>query len=133
MEWEHARSHVLLPYNRCDETKANRLIQRLWNIDALDSEYSYFLDYVKAVVNTSIGSFKTLNRFVTDKRFEYLDMSIVARDVHPPIKVEVSGFDRNFKPPIVQVFTEMGVCYAINAILEVDLMGTQSKDSSVFD
>lgn len=44
-------------HNRYDETKAKRLIQRLWNIDALYSEYSYFLDYVEAVVNTSIASF----------------------------------------------------------------------------
>lgn len=52
-------------------------------------------------------------------------MSIVARDVHPQITVEVSGFDHNFKPPIVQVLTEMEVCYAINAILKVDLMSTK--------
>lgn len=100
------------------------MIQRLWNIDAQSSEYSYFLDYVKAVVNTSISSFKTLNRFVNDKRFEYLDMLIVARDVHPNIKVAVSSFDRNYNPAIVQVMTEMGVCFAINAILEVNLMST---------
>lgn len=96
----------------------------MWNIDALDKEYSYFLDYVKAVVNTSISSFKTLNRFVNDKRFENLDMLIVAKDVHPSVNVKVSGFDPNYKPPIVQIITEMGICYAINAVLEVNLMST---------
>lgn len=96
----------------------------MWNIDALDNEYSYFLDYVKAVVNTSISSFKTLNRFVNDKRFEYLDMLIVAKDVHPSVNVKVGGFDPNYKPPIVQIITEMGICYAINAVLEVNLMST---------
>lgn len=113
-------------HNRIDEAKARKLIKSLWNINADDKEFSHFLDYVKMVVNTSISSLKTFHRFANDKRFEYLDMLVVARDVHPNINSAIiSGFDPSFNPTIVEVMTEKGICYAINAILAENLQSTQ--------
>lgn len=112
-------------HNRIDSVKAQYLIKRLWNIDLNDVEYSYFLDYVGMVVNTSISSFKTFERFAEDKRFDNTDMTIIAKDVHPNVNSILSGFDPNFNPQISEVMTEMGICYSVNAILESNLLGTK--------
>jgi hypothetical protein len=90
-----------------------------------DVEYLYFLEYVQMVVNTSISSFKTFKRFARDRRLESIDMSIIAKDVHPNINSIISGFDPNFNPQISEVITEMGICYSVNAILEANLLGTK--------
>lgn len=112
-------------HNRIDRVKAQYLIKRHWNIDSNDVEYLYFLDYVSMVVNTSISSFKSFKRFASDKRFDIIDMSIIARDVHPNVNSIISSFESNFNPSIFEVMTEKGICYSVNAALESKLLGTK--------
>lgn len=111
--------------NRFDDLRAQYLIERLWNIGKKDVEYAYFLDFIKLVSNTSISSFKLFNRYANDKRFEYLDMSIVAKDVHPNVNAIISAFVPTINPRYVQVMTERGICYSVNSQLQSQLMGTK--------
>lgn len=111
-------------HNRVDEAKAKRLIKRLWNVESNDDEYSHFLDYVKMVTNTTIASFGRFNRFANDKRLEFVDMFLIAKDVHPDMNSIVSSFDPNFNPEIVEVMTERGICYSINSILSAGAVST---------
>lgn len=77
------------------------------------------------VVNASISSFKMFKRFAGDKRLEKIDMSIIAKDVHPNVNAIVFGFDLNLNPPVSEVMTEKGICYSVNAFLAIDLFGTK--------
>jgi hypothetical protein len=112
-------------HNRFDDLRAQYLIERLWNVGRKDAEYPYFREFIKLVSNTSISSFKLYNRFANDKRFEYLDMSIVAKDVHPNVNSIISGWLPTINPRLVQVMTETGVCYSVNSLLQSQLMGTK--------
>lgn len=111
--------------NRIDTIRAQYLIKRLWNIDPNDAEYSYFFDYVATVVNASISSLEAFQKFASDKRFENIDMSIIAKDVHPNVNSIVFGFDSNLNPQISEVMTEKGICYSVNAVLETNMLGTK--------
>jgi hypothetical protein len=112
-------------HNRIDDLRAQYLIERLWNIGRKDVEYPYFFEFIKLVSNTSISSFKLFNRYANDKRFEYLDMSIVAKDVHPNVNSIISGFVPTINPRFVQVMTEKGICFSVNSLLQSQLMGTK--------
>jgi hypothetical protein len=112
-------------HNRIDTIRAQYLIKRLWNIDSNDAEYFYFFDYVATVVNASISSFDNFQRFASDKRFESIDMSIIAKDVHPNVNLIVFGYDSNLNPQISEVMTEKGICYSVNAVLETNMLGTK--------
>lgn len=110
---------------RIDNVRAQYLIKRLWNIESFDEEFIYFMDYITTVVNSSIDSFINFNRFANDKRFEFLDMLTVAREVHPTISAVVSGFNPNFNTPLVEIITEKGICYSLNAILSATILSTK--------
>lgn len=112
-------------HNRIDEKRADILINRLWNIDRSNEDYSTYLDYVKMVANASISSLKLFSRFANDKRFKFADMFFIAKEVHPVVNAIVSAFDPKLNPKIVQVMTEKGVCYAVNAVVEESLLSTK--------
>ena len=116
---------TLCYHNRFDEAKAQRLIKRFWNIELNDDEYFHFLDYVKLVTNATIASFGSFNRFADDKRLEFVDMLLIAKDIHPDMNSIVSSFDPNFNPDIVEVMTERGICYSINSILSAEALSTK--------
>ena len=110
---------------RIDKIRAQYLIKRLWNTETSDDEFIYFMDYITAVVNASIESLTHFNRFANDKRFEYLDMLTVAREVHPIISSVVSGFNPNLNTPLVEIITERGICYSLNAVLSTTILSTK--------
>jgi hypothetical protein len=112
-------------HNRVDTIRTQYLIKRLWNIDANDVEYSYFFDYVSTVVNASVSFFDNFKRYAGDKRLQKIDMSIIAKDAHPNVNSIVFGFDTNLNPQISEVMTERGICYAVNAVLETNMLGTK--------
>lgn len=90
-----------------------------------EPEYEYFLDFIKLVANTTISDFKQFNRYTNDRRFEFLDMSIVARDVHPNVDMAITGFAPSVTAKIEQVFTEKGICYSVNSVFQSRLFGTR--------
>ena len=103
-------------HQRVDEARAQYLIKRLWNIERIDEEYSYFLAYVKAVVNVN-ETFAKFNRFANDKRLEYISMLTIAKEVHPVINSVISSFDTNAEFAMNEIITEKGICYSINSML----------------
>lgn len=109
-------------HRRVDESRAQYLIKRLWNIEKSDSEFKYFLDYVKAVVNIN-ESYSKFNRFANDKRLEYISMLTIAKDVHPVINSVISSFDTNAEFAMSEIITEKGICYSVNSIIS-GLIGT---------
>jgi hypothetical protein len=52
-------------------------------------------------------------------------MFVIAKDVHPNVNSIISGFDPNLNPRIIEVMTERGICYSVNAILATNLQGTK--------
>lgn len=112
-------------HNRFDHAKAQDLIDHLWNVKNGEPEYEYFLDFIKLVANTTISDFKQFNRYTNDRRFEFLDMSIVARDVHPNVDMAITGFAPSVTAKIEQVFTEKGICYSVNSVFQSRLFGTR--------
>lgn len=74
------------------------------------------MDYVKAVVNINESNSK-FNRYVNDKRLEYINMLTIAKEVHPVINSVISSFDTNAEFAMNEIITEKGVCYSVNSIL----------------
>lgn len=109
-------------HRRIDESRAQYLIKRLWNIEQTDDEYKYFLDYVKAVVNIN-ETYSKFNRFANDKRLEYISMLTIAKEVHPVINSVISSFDTNAEFAMNEIITEKGICYSVNSIIS-GLIGT---------
>lgn len=112
-------------HNRFDEKKAKELIRRFWNVDSSDSEFSYIREYLKLVANASMHNFKLFSKYANDKRFEFVDMVVIAKDIHPTAGAVVSSFDPSYNPQTVELMTERGICYTINGILAADLQGTK--------
>lgn len=101
------------------------MIRRFWNVDSTDDEYPYFLDYLRVVANASMFNFNLFSKYANDKRFEFVDMVVIAKDVHPNAEAIVSSFDPRYNPQPVEVMTERGICYTINGILSANLQGTK--------
>jgi hypothetical protein len=99
---------------RIDDVKVKNLIKDLWNIKPVDMEYQYFIDYVNLVANTTMYTFWAFNRFVNDKRLEYVDMVKIAEQIMPNVEAYVTSFDLNFKPIIEKVMTEIGMYHTVN-------------------
>lgn len=112
-------------HKRIDIVKAQKLIKRYWNVEAIDSEYEYFMDYVNLVANTSIYSFRQFAQYVNDRRLEFVDMATIAENLIPNVNVNISGFDTNLNPMIVEIMTERGICHTINGILASALFSTK--------
>lgn len=116
-EWNGTLPAITICYHkRVDESRAEEVINRLWNVQRSDGEFRYFMDYVYAVVNVS-GSNLRFNRFVNDKRLEFVDMLTIAREVHPRMKSVVSSFDTTAEFEMREIVTEKGICYTVNSIL----------------
>lgn len=116
-EWNGTLPAITICYHkRVDEMKAAKLITRLWNIQKDDGEFRYFMDYINEVVNVS-GSSLRFNRFVNDKRLEFVDMLTIAREVHPKIKSVISSYDTTAEFDMKEIVTEKGICYTVNSIL----------------
>lgn len=101
------------------------MIKKLWNVEPTDDEFPYFLDYLRVVSNTTMYNFKLFSKYANDKRFEFVDLVIISKDIHPTAGAVVSSFDPSFNPQIVEVMTERGICYTINGILAAKLQGTK--------
>lgn len=69
-------------HQRIDDSRARNLIKRLWNVEKYEDEFDYFMDFVKSVVNITIGNFRSFNRFSNDKRLEFLNMLSIAKEVN---------------------------------------------------
>lgn len=116
-DWNGTLPAISVCYHkRVDEARAANLIKRLWNIDKFNDEFQYFMDYVKAVVNINESNSK-FNRYVNDKRLEYINMLTIAKEVHPVINSVISSFDTNAEFAMNEIITEKGVCYSVNSIL----------------
>ncbi|CRK95957.1 CLUMA_CG009401, isoform A [Clunio marinus] len=102
-------------HNRINESKAQDLIKRLWGYEQDDEEYSYFFNYIQAVVNVN-ESFSKFNRFANDKRLEYINMLTIAKEVHPLINSIVSSYDTLVEFKMNEIITEKGICYNVNSI-----------------
>lgn len=74
------------------------------------------MDYVRAVVYVNETNLK-FNRFVNDKRLEFVNMLTIVREVHPKIKSVISSFDTNAEFEMNEIVTERGVCYIVNSML----------------
>lgn len=103
-------------HNRVDEARAQSLIKRLWNIEKNDEEFSYFLNFVKAIVYTN-ATYSKFNLYVNDKRLEFINMLTIAKEVHPVINSVVSSFDTNAEFTMTEIITEKGICYSVNSII----------------
>lgn len=116
-DWNGTLPAISVCYHkRVDEARAASLIKRLWSVDKIDDEFQYFMDYVKAVVNINESNSK-FNRYVNDKRLEYINMLTIAKEVHPVINSVISSFDTNAEFAMNEIITEKGVCYSVNSIL----------------
>lgn len=116
-DWNGTLPAISVCYHRrIDEARAQSLIKRLWNVERYDDEYSYFLDYVKAVVSIN-ETYSRFNRFVNDKRLEFINMLTIAKEVHPIINSVVSSFDTNAEFSMNEIITEKGICYSVNSII----------------
>lgn len=116
-DWNGTLPAISVCYHkRVDDKRAASLIRRLWSVGSSDEEYSYFLDYVKAVVYTNESNSK-FNRFVNDKRLEYINMLTIAKEVHPVINSVISSFDTNAEFVMNEIITERGICYSVNSII----------------
>lgn len=116
-DWNGTLPAITVCYHkRVDEARAQYLIKRLWGIEKFDDEYSYFVDYVHAVVNVN-ESYSKFNRFANDKRLEYINMLTIAKEVHPIINSVISSFDTNAEFVMNEIITEKGICYNVNSIL----------------
>jgi Amiloride-sensitive sodium channel len=103
-------------HNRVDKVKAQQLIKRLWSVETFDEEFPYFMDYIKVVVQVN-DSYMKFNRFANDKRLEFINMLLIAKEVHPTHNSIISSFDTNAEFTINEIITEKGVCYNVNSIL----------------
>lgn len=116
-DWNGTLPAITICYHkRIDEERAQHLIKRLWNIEKLDDEYSYFLNYVRAVVNVS-ESLSKFNNFANDKRLEFINMLTIAKEVHPTINSVISSFDSNAEFVLIEIITEKGICHSVNSML----------------
>lgn len=116
-DWNGTLPAISVCYHRrVDVDRAAILIKRLWNIDRSDEEFPYFLDYVQAVVYTNESNAK-FNRYVNDKRLEYINMLTIAKEVHPVINSAISSFDTNAEFGLSEIITEKGICYSVNSII----------------
>lgn len=116
-EWNGTLPAITVCYhNRIDEERAQNLIKRLWSIEKTDDEFTYFLDYIKAVVAVN-ESFSKFTRFANDKRLEDVNMLTIAKEVHPMIHSAVSSFDTNIEYVMNEIITERGICYSVNSML----------------
>lgn len=123
-DWNGTLPAITVCYHRrLDEEKAEAVIKKFWNIEKIDPEYSYFLDYVRSVVQVN-ESYTKFNRFANDKRLEYINMLTIAKEVHPKINTVFSSFDSNAEFVLDEIITEKGVCYCVNSIL-APLIGTE--------
>lgn len=116
-DWNGTLPAVSVCYHkRLDETRAQALIKRLWSVDKSDDEYPYFLDYIKTVVYIN-ESYTKFNRFVNDRRLEFMNMLTIAKEVHPTVNSVVSSFDTNAEFAMNEIVTEKGICYSVNSII----------------
>jgi Amiloride-sensitive sodium channel len=116
-DWNGTLPAITICYHRrIDDSRAESLIKRLWNVDKNHAEFSYFMDFVTTVVyiNNSYGRF---NRFVNDKRLEFISMLTIAKESHPAINSIVSSFDTGAEFNMNEIITEKGICYTVNSIL----------------
>lgn len=116
-DWNGTLPGISVCYHkRVDEDKAQALIKRLWGIEKNSDEYQYFLDYIKSVVYVNESSTK-FNRYVNDRRLEFMSMMTIAREVHPSVNSVISSFDTNAEFTMSEVITERGICYSVNSII----------------
>jgi hypothetical protein len=101
-EWNGTLPAISVCYHRrVDEGRAQVYIKRKWGIEASDEAYPYFFD----------------NKFVNDKRLEFVDMLEIAREVHPIINSVISSFDTTAVFSLSEIITEKGICYTVNSVL----------------
>ena len=116
-DWNGTLPAISVCYHkRVDDERAQIFIKRKWGIERTDNAYPYFFEYIKAVVYVN-ESFTKFNKFVNDKRLEYVDMLEISREVHPVINSVISSFDTSAEFKMSEVITEKGICYTVNSIL----------------
>jgi Amiloride-sensitive sodium channel len=116
-DWNGTLPAISVCYHRrVDEGRAEYFIKKKWSIERTHKMYSYFLDYVKAVVYLN-ESFTRFNAFANDKRLEFVDMLEISKEVHPIINSVISSFDSNAEFVMNEIITEKGICYSVNSIL----------------
>lgn len=86
-----------------------------------DDEYEYFRNFVEMVANATVRTIDTLTEFEDDERLEDVDFRELIVAVHPNNSHVVTSFDDNFQVNHQMVFTELGLCYLVNAPIAVAL------------
>lgn len=116
-DWNGTLPGISICYHRrIDEARAQALIKRLWSVEKEDEEYPYFLEYIKAVVYVN-ESYTRFNRFVNDRRLEFMNMLAIAQQVHPRMRSVISSFDTKAEFTMNEIITEKGICYNVNSII----------------
>lgn len=116
-DWNGTLPAIFICYHkRVDEGRAQYFIKRKWGIDVSDKTFSYFMDFIKAVVYLN-ESFTRFNRFINDSQLELVDMLQLSKEVHPIINSVISSFDSNAEYAMSEIITEKGICYSVNSLL----------------
>jgi hypothetical protein len=116
-DWNGTLPAISVCYHRrVDASRAQIYIKRKWGIEEDDEQFPYFFDYVRSVVYVN-ESFIKFNKFVNDKRLEFVDMLEIAREVHPVINSVISSFDTSAEFSLSEIITEKGICYTVNSVL----------------
>lgn len=116
-DWNGTLPAITICYHkRVDEKRAKELIQKFWKVGEDDKNFSYFMDYINAVVYIN-ESFKDASKFTNDRRLDEVDMLDIAREVHPIFNSVVTSFDTSAEFILNEVITEKGICYTVNSVL----------------
>lgn len=116
-DWNGTLPAIFVCYHkRIDESRAKLFIKKKWGVDSSDNEFSYFFDFVQAVVHVN-ESFSKFNSYVNDKRLEFVDMLEISKEVHPIMNSVVSSFDSTAEFTLNEIITEKGICYSVNSLL----------------
>lgn len=106
---------TLCYHDHLDVSKANDLIFKNWNVSDSDDEYSYFLDFMIAIINASATDYGEIVKFAEDERFDNLDLYDAIRVIDKPFDQQVTSFHSNFEIHKARVMTEKGMCYVFNS------------------
>ncbi|XP_055379614.1 acid-sensing ion channel 5-like [Condylostylus longicornis] len=106
---------TLCYHDKMDISKADDYIQEKWNITPNDNDYSYFLEFLYAVVNSTAYNYGDLVKFAEDERFDDINLYEIVKLIDRSFLQDLTTFRNNVKVHVIRVMTERGMCYAINA------------------
>ncbi|XP_041968425.1 uncharacterized protein LOC121725488 [Aricia agestis] len=103
---------------RVEQDKARAAIFRIWNITEEEDpeKYQYYYEFVELVAEISFrGNIQNFWKYQGDDSVDNIDLTALAREVHPPFELQVETSQRNLEVRWVQVMTEEGLCQTFNS------------------